>query len=65
MGASPGASIAPQAMIEVLERCFGDRMHDWAPKIKEMIPSYGQKLWKDESLFNKLWDESQTALKLA
>lgn len=65
MGASPGASIAPQAMIEVLERCFGDRMHEWAPKIKEMIPSYGQKLWKDESLFNKLWDESQTALKLA
>lgn len=64
MGASPGASIAPSAMLEVLERCFGNRIADWAPKLKEMIPSYGTRLAKDSNLFNEQWDRSQKALKL-
>lgn len=64
MGASPGASIAPSAMLEVLERCFGNRIADWAPKLKEMIPSYGTRLSKDSNLFNEQWDRSQKALKL-
>ena len=64
MGASPGASIAPSAMIEVLERCFGSKMGEWSPKIKEMIPSYGIRLAKDSALFTEQWDRSQKALKL-
>ena len=64
MGASPGASIAPSAMIEVLERCFGNRMADWAPKLKEMIPSYGTRISKDTALFNEQWERSQKTLKL-
>jgi malate dehydrogenase (quinone) len=64
MGASPGASIAPSAMLEVLERCFGNRIADWAPKLREMIPSYGTRLSKDANLFNEQWDRSQKALKL-
>ncbi|MDK6301230.1 malate dehydrogenase (quinone) [Corynebacterium sp. UMB9976] len=65
MGASPGASIAPAAMLEVLERCFGGRMAEWAPKLREIIPSYGQRLVKSEALFQEQWDRSQKALKLA
>lgn len=65
MGASPGASIAPAAMLEVLERCFGGRMAEWAPKLREIIPSYGQRLVKNEALFQEQWDRSQKALKLA
>lgn len=64
MGASPGASIAPSAMLEVLERCFGNHIADWAPKLREMIPSYGTRLSKDANLFNEQWDRSQKALKL-
>ena len=64
MGASPGASIAPSALIEVLERCFGSKMGEWSPKIKEMIPSYGIRLAKDSALFTEQWDRSQKALKL-
>lgn len=64
MGASPGASIAPSAMLEVLERCFGSRIADWAPKLREMIPSYGTRLSKDANLFNEQWDRSQKTLKL-
>lgn len=64
LGASPGASIAPAAMVEVLERCFGEHMVKWAPKIKEMMPSYGVKLSTDEALFKKMWDYTQTTLQL-
>lgn len=64
MGASPGASIAPSAMLEVLERCFGSRIAEWAPKLKEMIPSYGTLLSQQPELFNEQWKRSQKVLKL-
>src|SRR5690606_40436793 len=45
LGASPGASIAVKAMIDVIERCFKDRIEgDWRNKMREMIPSYGESL---------------------
>ena len=64
MGASPGASIAPSAMIELLERCFGSKMIEWAPKIKEMVPSYGKLMSRHTDLFHEQWDRSQKALQL-
>ncbi|QAY74727.1 malate:quinone oxidoreductase [Agromyces protaetiae] len=44
LGASPGASTAAPIMLDVLKRCFPDRIDGWAPKIREMIPSYGTTL---------------------
>jgi len=40
LGASPGASVAPRAMIRVLERCFAQRMttSSWREKLREMTP---------------------------
>ncbi|AGF72751.1 malate dehydrogenase (quinone) [Corynebacterium halotolerans] len=64
LGASPGASIAPAAMIELLERCFGEHLIDWSDKLYEMIPSYGTKLAGDEKLFTEMWDFTQKTLKL-
>ncbi|WP_080794290.1 malate dehydrogenase (quinone) [Corynebacterium pacaense] len=64
LGASPGASIAPAAMIELLERCFGDRMIEWGDKLREMVPSYGKKLSADPELFDELWAYTQKTLKL-
>ncbi|MCF4006404.1 malate dehydrogenase (quinone) [Corynebacterium uropygiale] len=64
LGASPGASIAPSAMLELLERCFGGYLIEWAPKIKEMFPSYGVKLSNEPKLFEELWDHTQKVLKL-
>lgn len=64
LGASPGASIAPSAMLELLERCFGDRMIEWGPKLKEMIPSYGKKLSNEPELFAEQWERTQKTLKL-
>ncbi|HEY3327091.1 MAG TPA: malate dehydrogenase (quinone) [Novimethylophilus sp.] len=52
LGASPGASVSVQAMINVIERCFKNRMHhgDWQAKLKEMVPSYGESLVEDAEL---------------
>ncbi|MCK6160333.1 malate dehydrogenase (quinone) [Corynebacterium simulans] len=64
LGASPGASITPAVMIELLERCFGENMIHWGDKIQEMIPSYGIKLAKDKKLYDEMWDYTQKTLKL-
>lgn len=64
LGASPGASIAPAVMLELLERCFGEHMIEWADKIYEMVPSYGTKLRRDRKMFDEMWDFTQKTLKL-
>ena len=64
LGASPGASITPAVMVELLERCFGEHMIQWGDKIQEMIPSYGIKLSKDKKLYNEMWEYTQKTLRL-
>lgn len=54
LGASPGASTAVYVMLEVLEKCFPQRIKEWEPKIKEMIPSYGVSLVDHPELFQEL-----------
>ncbi len=38
LGASPGASTAVAAMVDVLGRCFPDRMATWRPTLHRMMP---------------------------
>lgn len=38
LGASPGASIAPDIMRDLLDRCFPARRHEWAPLLTELLP---------------------------
>jgi malate dehydrogenase (quinone) len=49
LGASPGASTAVPIMLDVLAKCFPDRLPAWEPELKRMIPSYGTQLSGDES----------------
>ncbi len=39
LGASPGASTAVAAMIELLERCFPAAFTTWGPRLHEVMPS--------------------------
>ncbi|GEK34945.1 malate:quinone oxidoreductase [Kurthia sibirica] len=64
LGASPGASTAVTAMLDVMSKCFPAEMPAWESKIKEMIPSYGQKLVDNEALFNELHAASTKSLHL-
>src|SRR6218665_3231594 len=47
LGASPGASTAVPIMLDVLARCFPDRMENWSSVLRSMIPSYGTRLSDD------------------
>jgi malate dehydrogenase (quinone) len=70
LGASPGASVAVQAMIEVIERCLSDRLNtrgpdaDWQARLKEWIPSYGESLIDDGELLERTRDNTLRVLGL-
>jgi malate dehydrogenase (quinone) len=64
LGASPGASTAVPAMLEVMERCFADRLPAWQPKLKEMVPSFGTELSSEPKLFEEVWAWGTKVLKL-
>ena len=64
LGASPGASTAVPAMLDVLQRCFADRYQAWTPKLKEMVPSLGTKLSDEPKLFEEVWSWGTKVLKL-
>jgi malate dehydrogenase (quinone) len=55
LGASPGASTAVPAMLDVMQRCFSDRYESWRPKLTEMMPSLGTKLAGEPALFDEVW----------
>ncbi|MCG5433787.1 malate dehydrogenase (quinone) [Mycobacterium sp. MYCO198283] len=64
LGASPGASTAVPAMLEVMETCFADRYQGWRTKLKEMIPSLGVKLSDEPELFAEVWERGSKVLGL-
>ncbi len=50
LGASPGASTAAAVMLDILSRCFKKESESpqWKAKLKEIAPSYGLPLSKDQ-----------------
>ena len=65
LGASPGATTAIPIMLDVMERCFGNRFATtWQPRLKDMIPSLGTKLSDEPALFHEVWEWGSRALKL-
>ncbi|AQL55500.1 malate dehydrogenase (quinone) [Abyssicoccus albus] len=64
LGASPGASTAVSVMIDLLGKCFPERMDEWDAKLKEMIPSYGQLLTDNPDLFKEINKDTAKTLGL-
>ncbi|MET0757116.1 MAG: malate dehydrogenase (quinone) [Mycobacterium sp.] len=64
LGASPGASTAVPAMLDVMDRCFGDRYQSWLPELKGMVPSLGAELSSEPALFEEVWSWGTKLLKL-
>ncbi len=65
LGASPGASTAVAAMLDVLERCFPGQIEGWRPQLKEIVPSYGLSLGDNPSLYSDLKEWTDRTLGLA
>lgn len=62
LGASPGASTATSVMLQVIKKCFPERMKEWEPKIKEMVPSFGVSLMENPELLEKVHTEATEML---
>ena len=64
LGASPGASTAVSAMLDVLERCFPSQIDGWRPQLKALVPSYGLALAEEPTLYADLRDWTDRTLGL-
>lgn len=51
LGASPGASIAPNAMLGLIERCFPQQVaNGWGARLRELVPARAEALIEDPAL---------------
>ncbi|WP_164671159.1 malate dehydrogenase (quinone) [Virgibacillus doumboii] len=64
LGGSPGASTSVSDMIGLIETCFPQKLDEWKPKLKEMIPSYGEKLSDKPELIAEIKSSTMTGLEL-
>ena len=64
LGASPGASTAVDAMLDVLQKCFPAEFKGWEEKIKVMIPSFGQTLADKPELLQEVRQHTAEVLHL-
>ncbi len=66
LGASPGASTSVAIMLEVIERCFTDRLDHggWIDKLRALIPSYGESLITNTDLCKRVRADTAAALNI-
>lgn len=64
LGASPGASTAVYAMLEVLRKSFAKDFPTWESRLAEIMPSYGKKLNADPTAAAASLAATAKALKL-
>jgi malate dehydrogenase (quinone) len=64
LGASPGASTAAPIMLNVLQKCFPNKMPEWTDRLKAMVPSFGQKLANNPALCQQQFDRTTKILGL-
>lgn len=66
LGASPGASTAAPIMLDVIGKVFKTQLATpaWQSKLKEIVPSYGQKLDGNVALTDKILGDTSRVLQL-
>ncbi|WP_206687536.1 malate:quinone oxidoreductase [Microbacterium yannicii] len=64
LGASPGASTAVSIMLGLLKTCFPDRIDAWEPRLRELIPTYGDTLNARPEVAQELLGDTAEALAL-
>ena len=65
LGASPGASTAVPIMIGLIEKCFPQKLGDWTPQLRAMVPSYGTQLSDDPKLADATMTRTARVLGIA
>ncbi len=66
LGASPGASTAAFIALDIVKKCFADRLtpDGWLPKLKEVIPTYGIDLKVDADACRRTRAETASVLQI-
>jgi len=66
LGASPGASTAVKVALDILEKAFKQQLKSqaWQAKLRDIIPSYGQKLAKQPELLELVRKRNKEFLQL-
>lgn len=64
LGASPGASVCVDAMLELMSRAFPEKFSSWQERIKEMVPSYGVSLSDNPEMFKEMNESTADTLGL-
>lgn len=64
LGASPGASTTVAIMLDMMSRCFPDKIEQWSPRLHEMVPSFGEPLSKDADAAAEHFARTAKALQL-
>ena len=67
LGASPGASVSVQTMLEVIERCFPQQFGSatWQERLRAMIPAFGLSPSGDAARLAHIREQTQATLKLS
>lgn len=67
LGASPGASTAVSIMLDLMKKCFPERIKDEnvQQKLKEMIPSYGQSIGSNKKLCEEIRARTSRVLNIS
>ncbi|SDT91396.1 malate dehydrogenase (quinone) [Pseudomonas pohangensis] len=66
LGASPGASVSVSAMLDVLYRCFPEKMAsaDWTARLRQIFPATAKELQDDAELYRTVRAQSDQRLQL-
>ena len=66
LGASPGASTAVTIMLEVLQRCFKQRLNSdaWQQRLQVLLPSIHEDPQQDPEVLNRMRERSDALLGL-
>ena len=64
LGESPGASTSVAIMLDVLKYNFTQYLEAWQPKLKEMVPSFGESLVENTELLQEVDRSSSQSLNL-
>ncbi len=62
LGASPGASTAVPIMLDLVARCFPEKLAEWTPQFTRMIPSYGTQLSSNKAVAKRVIAETAKEL---
>ena len=66
LGASPGASTAVTIVLEVLQRCFKQRLDSeaWQQRLQALLPSIHEDPQQDPQVLNRMRERSDALLGL-